>query len=96
LDRASCQVRLDGEPLCLTATEFRLLEYLMGRPGVVFSRDQLLNAVWGQDRAITDRAVDVYVLRLRQKVERDPANPILIHSIRGFGYTFEPRRAVAA
>jgi DNA-binding response OmpR family regulator len=68
----------------------------MSRPGVVFSRDQLLNAVWGQDRAITDRAVDVYVLRLRQKVEIDPANPTLIHSVRGFGYTFEPRRSVAA
>ena len=76
-----------ARPLALTATEFRLLEYLMGRPGVVFSREQLLNAVWGQDRAITDRAVDVYILRLRQKVERDPASPILIHSVRGFGYT---------
>ena len=96
LDRSMCQVRLNGEPINLTATEFRLLEYLMGRPGVVFSREQLLNAVWGQDRAITDRAVDVYVLRLRQKVEHDPANPVLIHSVRGFGYTFEPRRAVAA
>ena len=96
LDRSMCQVRLHGEPIALTATEFRLLEYLMGRPGVVFSREQLLNAVWGQDRAITDRAVDVYVLRLRQKVERDPASPILIHSVRGFGYTFEPRRAAAA
>ena len=63
----------------------------MSRPGVVFSREQLLNAVWGQDRAITDRAVDVYVLRLRQKIEIDPANPGLIHSVRGFGYTFEPR-----
>ena len=62
---------------------------------MVFSREQLLNAVWGQDHAITDRAVDVYVLRLRQKVEEDPANPILIHSVRGFGYTFEPRRAMA-
>jgi DNA-binding response OmpR family regulator len=80
----------------LTATEFRLLEFLMNRPGVVFSREQLLNAVWGQDRAITDRAVDVYVLRLRQKVERDPAAPNLIHSVRGFGYTFEPRRSMAA
>jgi len=96
LDRSMCQVRLNGDPLNLTATEFRLLEYLMGRPGVVFSREQLLNAVWGQDRAITDRAVDVYVLRLRQKVERDPASPVLIHSVRGFGYTFEPRRAAAA
>ena len=96
LDRTSCQVRLNGSPLSLTATEFRLLEFLMNRPGVVFSREQLLNAVWGQDRAITDRAVDVYVLRLRQKVERDPAAPNLIHSVRGFGYTFEPRRTMAA
>jgi DNA-binding response OmpR family regulator len=95
LDPASRQVRLNNAPLSLTATEFRLLEFLMTRPGVVFSREQLLNSVWGQDRAITDRAVDVYVLRLRQKVECDPANPIMIHSVRGFGYTFEPRRAMA-
>jgi DNA-binding response OmpR family regulator len=95
LDPASRQVRLNNIPLSLTATEFRLLEFLMTRPGVVFSREQLLNSVWGQDRAITDRAVDVYVLRLRQKVESDPANPIMIHSVRGFGYTFEPRRAMA-
>jgi len=95
LDRTSCQVRLNGAPLALTATEFRLLEHLMSRPGVVFSREQLLDAVWGEDRAITDRAVDVYVLRLRQKVEEDPANPVLIRSVRGFGYTFEPRRAEA-
>jgi len=95
LDATSRQVRLDGAPLALTATEFRLLEFLMSRPGVVFSREQLLNAVWGQDRAITDRAVDVYVLRLRQKIERDPTAPTLIHSVRGFGYTFEPRRASA-
>ena len=96
LDPASRQVRLNGSLLSLTATEFRLLEFLMSRPGVVFSREQLLNAVWGQDRAITDRAVDVYVLRLRQKVEGDPANPVLIHSVRGFGYTFEPRRELVA
>ena len=95
LDPSSRQVKLQGQPLQLTATEFRLLEFLMSRPGVVFSREQLLNAVWGQDRAITDRAVDVYVLRLRQKIESDPASPILIHSVRGFGYTFEPRRAMA-
>jgi DNA-binding response OmpR family regulator len=95
LDPSSRQVRLNETPLSLTATEFRLLEFLMSRPGVVFSREQLLNAVWGQDRAITDRAVDVYVLRLRQKIEQDPASPVLIHSVRGFGYTFEPRRAMA-
>src|SRR5262245_51882748 len=96
LDPSSRQVRLNGTALSLTATEFRLLEFLMTRPGVVFSREQLLNAVWGQDRAITDRAVDVYVLRLRHKIERDPASPVLIHSVRGFGYTFEPLRSAAA
>jgi DNA-binding response OmpR family regulator len=90
LDRNSRRVRLHGEELSLTATEYRLLEYLMSRPGVVFSREQLLDAVWS-DRAITDRAVDVYVLRLRQKIEREPTSPLLIHSVRGFGYTFEPR-----
>jgi len=89
LDRSSCQTRLNGQPIALTATEFRLLEFLMSRTGVVFSREQLLNAVWGQDRAITDRTVDVYILRLRQKIEKDPANPIIIHSVRGFGYSFD-------
>jgi DNA-binding response OmpR family regulator len=89
LDRASCRVRLNGQPLTLTATEFRLLEFLMGRPGVVFNREQLLNAVWGHDRAVTDRTVDVYILRLRQKIEADPANPALIRSMRGFGYSFK-------
>src|SRR4051794_26859413 len=88
LDRSSCRVRLNGQLLSLTATEFRLLEFLMNRPGVVFSREQLLDAVWGHDRAVTDRTVDVYILRLRQKIETDPANPSLIRSVRGFGYSF--------
>lgn len=88
LDRSSCRVRLDGQEITLTATEFRLLDYLMSRPGVVFNREQLLDAVWGQDRAVTDRTVDVYILRLRHKVETDPANPLLIRSVRGFGYSF--------
>jgi len=89
LDRTSCRVRLNGSELSLTATEFRLLEFLMSRPGVVFSREQLLDAVWGHDRAVTDRTVDVYILRLRQKTEADPQNPKLIRSVRGFGYSFQ-------
>jgi DNA-binding response OmpR family regulator len=88
LDRTSCRVKLSGNPLSLTATEFRLLEFLMSRPGVVFSREQLLDAVWGHDRAVTDRTVDVYILRLRQKTETDPTNPQWIRSVRGFGYSF--------
>jgi DNA-binding response OmpR family regulator len=93
LDRSSCRVRLNGTELQLTATEFRLLDFLMGRPGVVFSREQLLDAVWGHDRAVTDRTVDVYILRLRQKIETDAANPALIRSVRGFGYSFNEATA---
>jgi DNA-binding response OmpR family regulator len=104
LDRTSCRVKLNGNPLSLTATEFRLLDFLMSRPGVVFSREQLLDAVWGHDRAVTDRTVDVYILRLRQKTETDPTNPQWIRSVRGFGYSFnegdiapsEPENAAAA
>jgi len=98
LDRTSCRVTLNGAAVSLTATEFRLLEFLMSRPGVVFSREQLLDAVWGHDRAVTDRTVDVYILRLRQKIEQDAANPGHIRSVRGFGYSFNeaPEPSTAA
>jgi DNA-binding response OmpR family regulator len=94
LDRTRCQVHLSGQELALTATEFRLLEFLMSRPGVVFSREQLLDAVWGHDRAVTDRTVDVYVLRLRQKIEA-PEGPSFIRSVRGFGYSFNSETLAA-
>ena len=87
LDRARCNVTLAGQDVTLTATEFRLLEFLMSRPGVVFSREQLLDAVWGHDRAVTDRTVDVYILRLRQKIEVEDGSTF-IRSVRGFGYSF--------
>ena len=87
LDRARCRVHLNGAEITLTATEFRLLEFLMSRPGVVFSREQLLDAVWGHDRAVTDRTVDVYILRLRQKIEAAEESTF-IRSVRGFGYSF--------
>jgi len=67
----------------------------MSRPGVVFSREQLLDAVWGHDRAVTDRTVDVYILRLRQKIEQDATNPSFIRSVRGFGYSFDKTQAEA-
>lgn len=89
LDCDACQVRVDGAEVALTATEFRMLQFLMARPRVVFSREQLLNAIWGYNRAITDRTVDVYILRLRQKLETNPASTPWIRSVRGFGYAFE-------
>ena len=96
MDRSSCRVQLHGREVPLTATEFRLLEFLISRPGVVFSREQLLDSVWGHDRAVTDRTVDVYILRLRQKVEPDPTNPMFIRAVRGFGYSFNEQSAETA
>src|SRR5260370_9822439 len=78
LDRSSCRVKLNGSVLGLTATEFRLLDFMMSRQGVVFSRDQLLNAVWGQDRGITHPAVHVYFPRLRQHIVTAPDSPYTV------------------
>jgi DNA-binding response OmpR family regulator len=88
LNRANCQVRRAGKPIALTKTEFKLLEILLSRPGAVFSREQLLEAVWGPGRAVTARTVDVCILRLRRKVESGPGAPAFIRSIRGLGYSF--------
>jgi DNA-binding response OmpR family regulator len=96
LERDTCRVLQNGAEVTLTATEFRLLEYLMTRRGVVFSREQLLDAVWGLDKAVTYRTVDVYILRLRQKLEADPSNPLLIRSVRGFGYSFTRESAAVS
>lgn len=89
LDRASCKVFLHGEPVNLTATEFRLLEHLMSSPGQVFNRDRLLDAVWGQGRSVMERTVDAYIVRLRNKLEAEPDNPRFIQSLRGVGYSFQ-------
>jgi len=95
VDGERCQVHVAGKEIALTATEFKLLEFLMSRPGIVFSREQLLDAVWGHDRAVTDRTVDVYVLRLRQKIEAEEGHPY-IRSVRGFGYSFNADAAELA
>ena len=79
--------------LCLEDVEFRLLYYLASRPNRVFTRDQLLDAVWGTDRFVTPRSVDVYVRRLREKIESDPENPNHLKTVRGAGYLFETRAA---
>jgi DNA-binding response OmpR family regulator len=93
LDRNRLEVRREGKKVAVTATEFRLLEFLMSRPGRVCNREQLLDEVWGRNRDVAERAVDVCVLRLRQKLEDEPTQPKWIHSVRGFGYTFDPGRA---
>src|SRR5712691_7307209 len=93
IDPASYRVSDSGKPVPLSTLEFRLLYYLASRPNRVFTRDQLLDAVWGTDRFVTPRSVDVYVRRLREKIESDPENPLFLKTVRGAGYLFETRAA---
>src|SRR5579872_968130 len=93
IDPASYRVTHDNKPVTLSTLEFRLIYYLAARPNRVFTRDQLLDAVWGTDRFVTPRSVDVYVRRLREKIEADPENPIHLKTVRGAGYLFETRAA---
>jgi two-component system, OmpR family, response regulator MtrA len=86
IDTAGRTVRRAGEDVALTRTEFDLLVELAQRPGQVLSRDQLLDRVWGYDFLGDSRLVDVAIGRVRAKVERDPANPDLILTVRGSGY----------
>ena len=89
IDPGSYRVVRDGEPISLTALEFRLLYFLASKPNRVFTRDQLLDRVWGTERFVTPRSVDVYVRRLREKIEADPENPVYLKTLRGAGYLFE-------
>jgi two-component system phosphate regulon response regulator PhoB len=89
LNRDQCAVRVEGQLVELSATEFKLLEYLLSHPDRVFSRDQLLDAVWGTQAFVTPRTVDVHIRRLREKIERDSENPVYLRTVRGFGYKFE-------
>jgi two-component system, OmpR family, phosphate regulon response regulator PhoB len=91
IDPAAYRVTRGGKPVPLSTLEFRLLYHLASRPNRVFSRDQLLDAVWGTDRFVTPRSVDVYVRRLREKVEADPQHPAHVKTVRGAGYIFETR-----
>jgi len=78
----------DGQPLPVRPKAFELLAFLLRNPGQVFTRDQLLEHVWGYDYAGETRTVDVHVHWLRSQVEDDPANPVFIHTVRGVGYVF--------
>jgi phosphate regulon transcriptional regulator PhoB len=91
IDPAAYRVTRAGKQVPLSTLEFRLLYYLAARPNKVFSRDQLLDAVWGTDRFVTPRSVDVYVRRLREKIEENPQYPSYVKTIRGAGYLFETR-----
>lgn len=86
IDVASRQVFLDSEPIALTRTEFDILAALSSRPGVVWSRRQLIDAVWGEPWVGNDHLVDVHVGHLRRKLADDPADPRFVFTVRGVGY----------
>ena len=89
LQSDSMTLSVRGRPTEVTATEFRLLHFLASHPGRVFSRDQVLDAVWRDLAFVTPRSVDVYIRRLREKIERDPEDPRYLKTVRGAGYKFE-------
>ncbi len=95
IDVSSMTVRIDGKTVLTTVREFRLLEYLANHRGRVFTRDQLLDAVWKDTAYVTPRSIDVYVRRLREKIERDPRHPQFLRTLRGIGYRFEAPRETA-
>ena len=88
LECDSRRVYIDGKEINLTAKEFEVLELLMKNPGKVYSREQLLNLVWGSDYPGDVRTVDVHIRRLREKIESVPGEPVYVRTKWGVGYYF--------
>ena len=88
IDGQTRRLRYGDHDIALSHLEFELLNYLANRATRVFTREQLLDAVWGRSRYVIDRSVDVYVRRIRQKLKLAGA-PSCIHTIRGTGYVFD-------
>jgi two-component system response regulator RegX3 len=80
---------IDGVPVNLTRSEFQLLRLLVSRPGEVFARRQIMEELWQTEFDGDERACDVHISNLRQKVERDPQRPELVVTVRGIGYKFD-------
>ena len=89
IDPGAMTLTVRGAIVTTTATEFRLLDYFVRHLGRVFTRDQLLDSVWRDTAYVTPRSVDVYVRRIREKIEPDPENPRYLRTVRGAGYRFE-------
>jgi DNA-binding response OmpR family regulator len=93
VDPARRAVEREGVAIPVTTLEFDLLYFLASRPGRVFSREALMEQVWGSDRVVDDRSIDSLVSRLRHKLEPDPAKPRYLQTVWGAGYRFsEPTR----
>jgi DNA-binding response OmpR family regulator len=88
VDFTKMEVTRDGQPVGLTAQEFKTLKFMVQNAERVISRDELLNEVWGYQNYPSTRTVDNHILKLRQKLERDPANPVHFRTVHGMGYKF--------
>ena len=88
IDPSSMTVQVQGRNVLTTVREFRLLEYLATHRGRVLTRDQLLDAVWKETPFVTPRSIDVYIRRLREKIEPDARHPQYLKTLRGVGYRF--------
>lgn len=89
IDGNAMSISVSGQPISTTPTEYRLLEYLATNAGRVFTRDQLLDAVWRDSHFVTPRSIDVFVRRLREKIETNPERPVYLKTVRGVGYRFD-------
>ena len=89
IDPSAMTLTVRGKTVSTTATEFRLLDYFARHAGRVFTRDHLLDSVWRDTAYVTPRSVDVYVRRIREKIEADPEDPRYLRTVRGAGYRFE-------
>ncbi len=89
IDGDAMTITVRGKLVLTTTREFYLLEYLARNAGRVFTRNQLLDAVWSEGSFVTQRSVDVYIRRLREKIEADPDDPSYLKTIRGVGYRFD-------
>ncbi len=89
LDTTKVELRRGGVPQEMTALEFRLLEFFLRNAGHVLGRETLTDAVWGRATHVSERVVDTHVVKLRRKIEADPAEPRHLISVRGMGYRFD-------
>lgn len=89
IDSWAMKVLVDGEPMPITSLEFRVIEYLARHRGQVFTRDLLLDAVWGDTQFVTPRSVDACIRRIRKKLELNPARPAYLKTVRGIGYRLD-------
>ena len=89
IEFAKRSVELRGEPVQLTYVEFEILAVLAGHPGRVYTRDMLLDRIWGDSAFRDQRTIDVHIRHLREKLESDPKNPGYLLTVRGVGYRFK-------